>query len=65
MTASEGARNDNLLLSLRGIPPSVIARSVFFLSLRGALATKQSQSEIPRFRSEQGLPRLRLAMTTW
>ena len=27
MTASEGARNDNLLLSLRGIPPSVIARS--------------------------------------
>jgi len=27
MTASEGARNDNLLLSLRGIPPPVIARS--------------------------------------
>ena len=27
------------------------------MSLRGVLTTKQSQSEIPRFHSEQGLPR--------
>jgi len=43
-------------MSLRGVPFSVIARHAS-MSLRGVLTTKQSQSEIPRFRSEQGLPR--------
>jgi len=34
----------------------VIARHAS-MSLRGVLTTKQSQNEIPRFRSEQKLPR--------